>query len=605
MDLRCFGARLDATGATFRTWAPEHARVEVVLLGSDGSTEELRVPMRPEPDGFFSLRIAGLRAGQAYKLRVDDRGPWPDPFSRSQPFGVHGASVLVDEAFPWTDAGWEGVPLERLVIWEAHVGAATENGTFDSLAGRLGELRALGVTAVELMPVHAFPGRWNWGYDGVSWFAPSATYGGPAGLRRFVDTAHRVGLAVLLDVVFNHLGPSGNYLREYSRRYFTDRHRTPWGDALNLDPREAGPVREALLQNVELWIRDYHADGLRLDATHALFDDSLPHILELLASRARAAAPHRHVVVIAEDERNDPMLTAGREQGGFGLDAVWADDLHHALRRAFAGDRDGYFADYSGTAAELARTLDAGWLYDGRHSVFKGHARGAPAGDTPYPRFVHCIQNHDQVGNRALGDRLGRSVSPDAERAMAAVLLLAPSTPLLFMGQEWSASAPFQYFTDHDAELGAAVTRGRRAEFAQFAAFAGEVPDPQDPRTFGRSKLDWDERSRQPHAGMLAWYRDLLALRRNHPVLQARGRASFGAHALGEHGLLLERRDRGRTLALLVSIEGPVTHAPAGRLGRIVLTSDDPRYGGCPGRVRREGSALRVEGPAAVVFETA
>jgi len=590
-------------GVCWRVWAPGHRALEVVLHGPDGRPGT-PLPMMEESPGFFSATLGGEGAGVRYKLRVDGEGPFPDPWSRSQPEGVHGPSEVVVADFAWTDAGWRGVE-EDLVIYEVHVGTATPEGTFEALIPRLSELRALGVNTLELMPLASFPGTRNWGYDGVDLFAPAAVYGGPQGLRRLIDAAHAQGLAVLIDAVYNHFGPDGNYLRCYSPHYFTGRHHTPWGDAVNYDGEGSAVVRELVLSNVDMWIRDFHADGLRLDAAHAIVDDSSPHLLARIVERARAAAPGRRVAVIAEDERNETRLVRPRAEGGYGLDGVWADDFHHQMRRAFAGDSEGYYRDYTGSMEDLARTLRQGWFYEGQRSENLGHARGTSASDAPPPAFVHCIQNHDQVGNRALGERLGADVSPAAYRAMSTLLLLAPYTPLLFMGQEWNASAPFLYFTDHNAELGRLVTEGRRKEFAGFKRFAGtEVPDPQALDTFTRSKLDWSEAERPPHAGVRTLYRELLQLRASEPALRERRRGQYDARALDGQGLVLERRGPGGSFLVFLCVKGTLEQAlPAG--AGLVLWSEAPRFGGTQEEAPLREGRLKLEGPSAAVVRVA
>ncbi|WP_257457580.1 malto-oligosyltrehalose trehalohydrolase [Archangium lipolyticum] len=588
------------TGVRWRVWAPGHHKVEVVLFGRDGQPGS-SLPMADEGHGFFSTTLPGEGAGVRYKLRVDGEGPFPDPWSRSQPDGVHGPSEVVVPDFAWTDAAWKGPDPEAQVIYEVHVGTATPEGTFEALIPRLRSLKALGITTLELMPLASFPGSRNWGYDGVDLFAPQAEYGGPQGLRRLIDAAHAEGLAVLIDAVYNHYGPDGNYLRCYSPYYFTGRHHTPWGEAVNYDGEGAEVVRSLVLSNVEMWIRDYHADGLRLDAAHAIIDDGRSHLLTEIAERARASAPGRRVVVIAEDERNDTRLVRPPAQGGYGLDGVWADDFHHQMRRAFAGDSEGYYRDYTGSAEDLARTLRQGWFYEGQTSQVHGRARGTPVEGTEPWRLVHCIQNHDQVGNRAHGERLGADVSPAAFRAMSTLLLLSPYTPLLFMGQEWNASTPFLYFTDHNAELGKLVTEGRRKEFAGFARFAGEeVPDPQAVETFARSRLDWSEAERPEHAGVLALYRELLHLRATDPALRHNRRGQYDARPLGEHALVLERRGPEGSLQVLVNVRGTLEHRlPAG--ARLVLWSEAPRFGGTSREEPLRSGVVRLEGPSAVV----
>ncbi|WNG33052.1 malto-oligosyltrehalose trehalohydrolase [Archangium violaceum] len=604
-DTRSQVARLGAwvepgEGVRWRVWAPGHKKVEVVLHGKDGRPGT-SLPMQDEGGGFFSTTLAGEGAGVRYKLRVDGEGPFPDPWSRSQPDGVHGPSEVVVPDFAWTDAGWKGPDPEAQVIYEVHVGTATPEGTFEAFIPRLRALKELGITTVELMPLASFPGVRNWGYDGVDLFAPLAAYGGPEGLRRLINAAHAEGLAVLIDAVYNHYGPDGNYLRCYSPYYFTGRHHTPWGEAVNYDGEGSAVVRSLVLSNVEMWIRDYHADGLRLDAAHAILDDGTPHLLTEIAERARAAAPGRRVVVIAEDERNDTRLVRPRAQGGHGLDGVWADDFHHQMRRAFAGDCEGYYRDYTGSAEDIARTLRQGWFYEGQESLVHGRVRGTPASGAEPWQLVLCIQNHDQVGNRAHGERLGADVSPAAFRAMSTLLLLTPYTPLLFMGQEWNASTPFLYFTDHNEELGRLVTEGRRKEFASFARFSGDtVPDPQAVETFTRSKLDWSEAGRPEHAGVLALYRELLRLRATEPSLKEHRRGHFDARPTGTHSLVLERRGPGGALHVIVNVKGTLQHrVPAN--AELVLWSESPRFGGTVTQEPLRSGVVRLEGPSAVV----
>ena len=535
------GARPRADGVDFRVWAPDRKSVEVVIY-TDGSPATSQALQRDAP-GYWSGHITGLQAGARYMYRLDGTTDRPDPASRHQPDGVHGPSMVVDPNFGWTDQSWRGLPREDLVVYELHVGAATTDGTFEALIERLANLRELGITAIELMPVADFPGDRNWGYDGVDLYAPARAYGGVDGLKRLVDAAHAHGLAVILDAVYNHLGPAGNYLRDYSPRYFTDRHHTPWGEALNFDGPGSREVREFFVANALHWAHEYHFDGLRLDATHAIIDDSPVHILQEIAERVRASLPpDRRFLLIAEDGRNEARLVRPTEVGGYGLDAVWADDLHHTVRVTLTGENDGYYRDYARGAEEIAATLRGGWLFQGQPAPRTGEPRGTPAGDLPVAAFVHCIQNHDQVGNRALGERLHHDVSPAAYRAASALLLLSPYIPMLFMGQEWAASSPFLFFTDHDPDLGRLVTEGRRREFKHFSAFAhAEVPDPQAADTFRRSKLDWAERTREPHAGALRLYRDLLALRMDLPALRDTDRGHFDVRAVGNKSVALRR----------------------------------------------------------------
>ncbi len=602
------GALPDAGGGTrFRVWAPAAARVAVVI-----EPERRRVALAAEAGGYFAGRVGGVGAGDRYRIVVDDGEPVPDPASRAQPDGVHGASAVVDPGgFPWSDAGWRGVALADLVLYELHVGTFTSAGTFAAAAARLPELRDLGVTAIELMPVADFPGDRNWGYDGAALFAPARCYGTPDDLRRLVDAAHRLGLAVHLDVVYNHFGPDGAYAAAVSPAFFSDRHRSPWGAGINLDGAESAGARAFFVANAVYWIREYHVDGLRLDATHALVDDGPRHFVAEVAAAARAAAPERRVLVIAEDARNLARMVRSEPEGGWGLDAVWADDFHHQIRRRLAGDRDGYYADYSGSAADLATTLARGWFFTGQWSAFAGTPRGTdPAGIDP-ARFVFCLQNHDQVGNRAAGERLHHQVDLAAYRAASALLLLAPETPLLFMGQEWAARSPFLFFTDHRGALGRAVTDGRRREFARFASFASpeaaaRIPDPQAPATFASSRLDWDERAASPHAETLRFYRALLALRRTHPAL-ARG-GSFAVDAVDADTILLRRAAAdGAVVLAVVRLAGSGEVAVAAAAGfTLRLHSEDERFAPDPAPPRiRAGTPTRIRfaRPGAVVLE--
>lgn len=590
------GDAVEPGGVRLRVWAPSHARVDAEILDAGGRAVRV-VRMEPR-GGWFEAFLDGAGPGLTYRFRVDGSGLFPDPASRFQPLGVHGPSRVVGGAFPWTDSSWRGTSAEDAIFYEVHVGTATREGTFDVLIPHLAELKALGITVLELMPVADFPGEHNWGYDGVQPRAPARAYGGPEGLRRLVDAAHALEIGVILDFVASHLGPEGNYLGAFAREAFASR-RTPWGEALDYSRRE---VRDFVAEAAESWVRDYHLDGLRLDATHAVGDDSETHILREIADRARAAAPGRRVLVVAEDERNDARLVAPAPEG-FGLDAVWADDFHHQVRRALAGDRDGYYADFSGTSEDLARTMRDGWFFRGQWSRALGHPRGTPPEGLAPARFVHCIQNHDQIGNRAFGDRLGRSVDGAAYRTASALLLLSPYTPLLFMGQEWNATTPFLFFTDHEPELGRKVTEGRRREFARFAGFSSqEIPDPQAPRTFESSKLDRAEALRAPHAGVLALYRELIALR-SHPAMRKRDRASFRVRALGPDAVELERCGAKTRLRLIACLRSGL-EVDLGSHWRMVLFSEDERFGG-RGRAAGglQGGRLLLRGAGAAVLE--
>jgi len=561
-----------SAGVRFKVWAPAATRVEVELSDSG----EL-VPLSAEGDAegaWSSPILPGVKPGARYRYRLNCELSRPDPYSRSQPEGVHGPSAVVDpDAFEWHDAAWGGLTPRGLVIYQCHVGTATPDGTFDSLIGELPRLQNLGVDAIEPLPVAEFPGRRNWGYDGVDLFAPSHVYGGPDALKRFVDAAHQHGLGVLIDVVYNHFGPDGNYLRDFSPNYFTDRHQTPWGEAINYDGPGSQWVRKLILDNARYWLHEYHADGLRLDATHAIFDESNLHLLAELTQAVRASLPpSRQVVLIAETSENDVRYLKSVTEGGFGLDAVWADDFHHSLRRYLAGDHQGYYADYSGTLDELAQCIERGWLYEGQATPRSGFQtpRGTPARGQPASRFVYALQNHDQVGNRAFGERLHHQIDDDRYRAASTLLLFLPYTPMLFMGQEFGAASPFQYFTQHEPELGKLVTEGRRREFKAFSAFADSatrerIPDPQAESTFVNSKLRVDEAATPPGSTLQSLYQRLLELRRTDVVLADQARERMQARALTADVLAVRRWQAGQERLLLVNFGD--TDSPTAEFG--------------------------------------
>jgi maltooligosyltrehalose trehalohydrolase len=581
-SISTLGAIVSPVGTTFRVWAPEHERVELVVEGHAGEPD-IR-SLTKDQCGYWSGTFSDIVPGARYRYRLegDEGRTFPDPASRFQPCGVHGPSQVIDpSAFRWTDAAWQPPPLEAVVFYELHVGTFTPEGTFRGAIDRLPYLKDLGVNAIELMPVGDFPGTRNWGYDGVALFAPARCYGTPDDLRALVDAAHAHGIAVCLDVVYNHLGPDGAYAYAFSPYYFSSRHSSPWGLGVNVDGPHNEQVRRFFIENAVHWVREYHIDALRLDATHAIQDDSERHFLAELSSTVRAHND-RPVILVAEDHRNLDTLLLPPENGGFGLDAVWADDFHHQARVHTAGDREGYYRDFSGTTADLATTLQQGWFFTGQYSPHLAEDRGtSPAPLAPH-QFVICIQNHDQIGNRADGARLHHQIDPAAYRALSVLLLLAPETPLLFMGQEWAASAPFLFFTDHHDELGRKVTEGRRKEFSAFAAFHDPrhrelIPDPQDAGTFDRSRLCWSECERPPHAGVLGLYRRLLKLRRSLPPAP---RHTFGARELDPSTVLLRRYslDEPHGVAVVARISGgsgEVVVANNGTAPRVVLTTED------------------------------
>jgi maltooligosyltrehalose trehalohydrolase len=516
-------------GTVFRVWSSHHTTCEVALLDAN-----LTVPLVAHGEGVFEARVAGVGHGERYRFVLDGE-VLGDPYARWLPEGVEGPAAVFRSSYRWKHDRVTR-PLRDHAIYELHVGTFTREGTYASAIGKLATLAELGVTAIELLPVAAFGGHHGWGYDGVAHYAPHAAYGSPDELRAFVDAAHGLGLAVLLDVVYNHFGPAGNVLRAYGD-YFTA-VRGPWGEAPNFD----NPwMRRYVTGNVRSWIADFKLDGLRFDAVHAIRD---PSMVRECITAAREVLPG--AILIAEDDRNDPALV---EELGF--DAIWADDFHHAVHVTLTGEQDGYYAGYAPGADTIARSIARGWIYEGQRFPPSEQPRGTPAPSLPAEAFVYCLQNHDQIGNRALGERLSRLASIEAERSAALLLLFLPMTPLLFQGQEWSASTPFLYFTDHARELGEAITKGRRDELGAFASFRGEVPDPQAASTFERSSLDWDERERAPHAETLALYRAALALRRRDPVLSVAGRDALSVEAVGP--VLVVRRWQGTASRVLVA----------------------------------------------------
>jgi maltooligosyltrehalose trehalohydrolase len=523
-------------------WAP-YARTVELCLGAE------RVGLEPQDGGWW----AGgphLQAGDRYAFSVNGGPPRPDPRSESQPDGVHEPSAVVDHhSHVWDDADWRGLELAGAVLYELHVGTFTPAGTFDGVVERLEHLVALGVDAIEVMPIAEFPGARGWGYDGVDLYAPRHAYGGPDGFKRLVDACHRVGLAVILDVVYNHLGPAGNYLSEFGP-YFTDRYSTGWGAAVNFDGPDSDGVRRYVVDNALLWFREYHVDALRLDAADVIHDHSARHVLEQLGEEVAelSDALGRPCTLIAESGRNDPRFALPVWSGGFGLHAVWSDDWHHGVHVALTGETGGRFVDY-GDPRLLTAALSAGWAYDGRYSRFRRRVHGRSPRQLMDHQFIVCVQNHDQVGNRALGERIGQLVPAARARAAAALLLTTPFTPMLFQGEEWGATTPFLYFTDHsEAKLAASIRKGRRREFSTWGSDPTQVPDPQAAKTFRRSCLDWSEPEAPEHAEMLRWYTRLIALRRTHPDLGS-GKAAVTADFDAATGLL--RVDRGQCLVLV------------------------------------------------------
>jgi maltooligosyltrehalose trehalohydrolase len=591
----------------FRVWAPRARSVELHLLAPG----DRLVPMERDRAGYFVAVVEGVAPGSRYRYRLDGEVERADPASRFQPEGVEGPSEVVSLAFPWTDAGWAGIPLDRYILYELHVGTFTPEGTFAAVIPHLDELKSLGITAVEIMPVAQFPGGRNWGYDGVFPFAAQNTYGGPRGLKELVDACHARGLAAVLDVVYNHLGPEGNYLREFGP-YFTGRYRTPWGEAINLDGEDSDEVRAYFIANALEWVTDFHFDALRLDAVHAIYDHSAHPFLQELAEAVhrRASELNRKVHVVAESDLNDSRLIRPPELGGYGLDAEWSDDFHHSLHALLTGEREGYYADFGGLR-HIETAFAAGHVYDGRYSAYRRRRHGDFSGDLAPCKFVVCAQNHDQTGNRKLGDRLSNLVSFEALKLAAGAVLLSPYIPLLFMGEEYGEIAPFHYFVSHsDENLIAAVREGRRCEFAAFG-WTGDVPDPQSERTYEESRLDHSLKERPRNRLLYEFYKELIAARKR--LVSSLDRRGVRTFAFEADGVLLVEHTSGNAAAciLLRFGEAPAEFVfPLAGEWRILLDSSDARWGGggrsTPDAVPAGGRVpLALAGNSVVLLERA
>ncbi len=581
-------------GLSFVVWAPN---AETVTLQIEAPNQR-SLPMERDRGGYWRVEVADLTAGARYRYELDRTERLPDPASQYQPEGVHGPSEVVDHgAFSWTDDGFRGIALADLVLYELHLGTFTPEGSCAAAIERLDDLVELGITGIEIMPVAAFPGERNWGYDGVGLYAVHAAYGGPQGLKQLVDAAHARGLAVVLDVVYNHLGPEGNYLGRFGP-YFTSKYVTPWGEAINFDGSASDHVREFFIQNALYWLREFHIDALRLDAVHSIYDMSAYPFLSELRDRVGAFSERngRSRYLIAESDLNDSRMVRSRELFGHGMDAQWCDDFHHAVHSLLTGERDGYYRDY-GSTRELAAAFESGYVYTGQYCAHRGRRHGNSTAGVPPVRFVVCVQNHDQVGNRMLGERFSHLLSAPQRRVAAAAMLFSPFVPMLFMGEEYGERAPFQYFVHHsDPALIAAVQTGRAEEFAEFFEH-GRAPDPQDEQTFQASCLNWGLRDEPEHRELLAFYRDAIALRRRHPALGADAgtmldsRQTAGCSAPGLRTLLLEHdtvlvveRSRAGAAAVLVfnlSGEQRRVAPPRSVVGlKVLLSSHDCSYGG-------------------------
>ncbi len=605
------GVELQAGGAAdARVWAPACRSIDLVL-----DADRRRIfPLTSDADGFFSGRLDGVAAGDRYWFLIDGERLRPDPVSRFQPDGPHGPSTIVDpRAFAWTDSEWEGVGPEGQVVYELHVGTFTPDGTWTAAAAQLPELARLGVTTVEMMPIADFSGRFGWGYDGVNLYAPTHLYGQPDDLRRFIDRAHAAGLAVILDVVYNHLGPDGNYLTEFSPEYFTDKYANDWGQAINFE----GPLaaRNLFVENAGYWIDEYHFDGLRLDATQDVRDGSEEHVIASLALRARACAGRRRIYIVAENEPQDARLVRAPDAGGYGLDALWNDDYHHTVAVALTGRREAYYSDYTGSPQELVSTAKYGYLYQGQWYSWQEKPRGTPALDLPGHAFVTYIENHDQIANSAFGLRMHQLSSPSRYRALTALTLLGPATPMLFQGQEYAATTPFLFFADHGDELREPVLTGRREFLKQFAsttdpAVRALLPDPGDEATFLRSKLDPEERDRHEQARALHY--DLLGIRREDPVIAGAARQRVDGAVLSPAAFLLRYGAPSNDTRLLIVNLGhdldpgvvpePLLAPPAGYRWTLQWSSESPRYGGSGRAPVHANAECHFPGEAAVLL---
>jgi maltooligosyltrehalose trehalohydrolase len=585
--------------------------VTVVLEASE-------LELSPEGEGYFEAPSPQAEAGGLYRFRLDSsKRLLPDPASRFQPQGPHGPSEIVDPgSYSWSgENAWKGVKLAGQVLYELHIGTFTPEGTYAAAAEKLPHLKELGATALEILPLSDFPGRFGWGYDGVSLFAPSRLYGRPDDLRRFIDDAHELGIAVILDVVYNHLGPDGNYIAEFAPRFFNPKIATDWGAAIHFDGPGSGPVREFYLANARYWIEEFHFDGLRFDATQDIHDASSLHILTALAREARAAAGEREVLLVAENEPQNTGLVRPQEVEGYGLDALWNDDFHHSARVALTGRSEAYYTDYLGSPQELLSGVKWGYLYQGQHYHWQGKRRGTPGLDLDPAAFVNYLENHDQTANSARGERLHSISAPARYRAMTALLLLAPGTPMLFQGQEFASSAPFPYFADQAPEIASLVREGRKKFLAQFESLALEevqarIPDPGSEETFMSAKLDWSERERNAEA--LALHRDLLRLRREDPVLQRQVWRGIDGAVLSPSAFVVRYfSPDGQDRLLLVNLGSdlhfdpapePLLAPPSGRLWSVLFSTADVRYGGTGTPSIETEHGFHVPGETAVVL---
>ncbi len=615
------GAELAPQGGVhFRVWAPHRRTVEVVI---DDKAQSQSFELQPEADGYFSGLVSGADTGTRYRFRLDGSEKLlPDPASRFQPDGPHGPSEVINpHQFQWNDAEWQGVGIQGQVIYELHLGTFTPEGTYATAMRELQELADLGITVIELMPVAEFPGKFGWGYDGVNLFAPARIYGTPDDLRRFIDRAHAVGLGVILDVVYNHLGPDGNYLSEFAPDYFSKKHKTDWGEAINFDGENNAPVREYYLANATYWMEEFHFDGYRFDATQNIYDDSADHILAAIARTVRAAAKGRETILVGENEPQHVKLVQSPDRGGYGLDALWNDDFHHSAMVALTGRNEAYYTDYLGKPQEFISAAKYGYLYQGQWYRWQLRRRGTSDLSLPPTAYVTFIQNHDQIANSGRGERCHALTSPGRYRAMTALTLLSPGTPMLFQGQEYAASQPFYYFADHEPALAKLIYAGRNKELSQFRSLAtpeaqASLCDPADPQTFHQCKLDFTERER--NQGIYQMHRDLLNLRRNDRAFHAQRRSGVDGAVLDDEAFVLRffgggaddsnpLDDRllivnlGRDLILNPAPE-PLLAPPIDYGWKVLWSSENPRYGGLGTGPLETTENWLIPGHAAIVL---
>jgi maltooligosyltrehalose trehalohydrolase len=590
------GAVVQEQGTTFEVWAPEARTIDLII---EKKSHSITHPLQFSEDGKWRCFLPDLTVGEFYRYRINGDRVLPDPASRFQPHGVHGPSQVINpHLFDWSDRNWQGIAMREAILYELHVGTFSQEGTFAGVERRLPYLADLGVNVIELMPLGDFPGNRNWGYDGVALFAPARCYGTPEDLRQLINSAHALGIAVLIDVVYNHFGPDGAYAPSFSPYYFASQHKTFWGDAVNLDGPHCAPVRSFFIENALYWLHEFHVDGLRLDSTHSMIDKGQKHFVRELVTRVRSEIQDREILLIAEDHRNLAYTVKSEAEEGWGLDAVWSEDFHHEARRLLAGDSQGYFCDYKGSILDLSNTIQNGWIFTGQYSQYYKARRGTdPQGIDPQ-KFVFFLQNHDQIGNRAQGERLHHQIDDASYRAASTLLLCAPETPLLFMGQEWGASSPFCYFTDHHEQLGRLVRAGRMNELRHFSTFS-EMPDPQSGETFFKSKMNWQEVAAEQHACLVRLYRSLIEIRKRERALHAP--TSHLISPIDEKGLLLKLQRDSSAIFVAVQLKDAGVIPLSGEF-EVLLSTEDAQFCMDSQPIKVEAEKLLFVRPGAIVM---